>query len=159
MHIVSSHSQLVVGFADGWVRTYDGRSAKFGEHSEASVKSHSKGIQGLEVSGNYAFTIGWGARCATDSFIYVLHIHSERRQGRQIPDPIVKVYDLRKLQPLPPVSFSTGPGFINTLPRRSSSIVVTSPQGLVTIVDASNPGAIGEFYQVKSFFFCHRTCF
>jgi PAB-dependent poly(A)-specific ribonuclease subunit 2 len=71
------------------------------------------------------------------------------RQGRPIADPLVKVYDLRKMQPLPPVSFSAGPGFINTLPRRSSSIVVSSPSGLVTIVDASNPSAVGEFYQVR----------
>lgn len=147
-HILSSHSQLVVGFSDGWIRTYDGRSSRFGEHSEASVKAHLKGIQGLEVSGNYAFTIGYGLRYIHSFSRGMSLFWLMTRQGRPFSDPLVKVYDLRKLQPLAPVSFPSGPGFINTLPRRSSSIVVTSTTGLVTIVDASNPTDVGEFYQV-----------
>ena len=62
---------------------------------------------------------------------------------------MVKVYDLRSFKALPPASFSAGTGFINILPRRSSSVVVTSTRGLVNIVDTSNPGDGGEFYQVK----------
>lgn len=60
----------------------------------------------------------------------------------------MKIYDLRSFKPLPPVSFSSGPGFINALPRRSSTVVITSTEGLVNIVDTSNPGGGGEFYQV-----------
>ena len=71
------------------------------------------------------------------------------RQNRPFPDPIVKVFDIRNLRALPPVSFTAGPGFINTVPRRSSTVVVTSNRGLVNIVDASNPGDGGEFYQVR----------
>ena len=72
------------------------------------------------------------------------------RQSRPIPDPLVKVYDMRVMRPLPPVPFPAGPAFINSLPRRSSSIVVTSNQGLVNIVDTSNPTNATEFYQVLS---------
>ena len=52
------------------------------------------------------------------------------------------------MKPLPPVPFPAGPAFINVLPKRSSSLVVTSNQGLVNIVDTSNPTNANEFYQV-----------
>jgi hypothetical protein len=52
------------------------------------------------------------------------------------------------MKPLPPVPFPAGPAFINVLPKRSSSLVVTSNQGLVNIVDTSNPTSANEFYQV-----------
>lgn len=103
-----------------------------GDFSEAYVQAHMQGVQGLEVSGNLVFSIGWGVR-----------------QGRPFPEPFVKVYDLRSLKPLSPTSFSAGPGFINIMPRRSSSVVVTSNTGLVNIVDTSKPSDAGEFYQVS----------
>ena len=61
----------------------------------------------------------------------------------------MKVYDLRTLKALPPITFSAGPNFINVLPRKSSSVVVTSANGLVNIIDASNPSSPGELYQVS----------
>lgn len=70
------------------------------------------------------------------------------RQARTIPDPLVKMYDIRTMKPLPPVPFPAGPAFINVLPKRSSTIVVTSNQGLINIVDTSNPTNAAEFYQV-----------
>ncbi len=70
------------------------------------------------------------------------------RQSRPFPDPLVKVYDLRTMQPLPPMPFSSGPAFIHVLPKRSSSIAVVSNQGLIHIMDASNLSATNEFYQV-----------
>ncbi|EJD06087.1 uncharacterized protein FOMMEDRAFT_78690 [Fomitiporia mediterranea MF3/22] len=130
-HLVSSHTLLLSGSGDGYIRTHDIRIGPKGDFGELSVKAHTKGVQGLEVSGNLVFSIGWGVR-----------------QGRPFPEPLVKVYDLRSFKALPPSSFSAGPGFINTLPRRSSSVVVTSTRGLVNIVDTSNPGDGGEFYQL-----------
>ena len=72
----------------------------------------------------------------------------QRRQGRPFPDPLVKVYDTRTLRPLPPVPFSAGPGFIDLLPKRSATIVITSAGGLVNVVDVSNV-TNSEFYQVR----------
>lgn len=72
-----------------------------------------------------------------------------RRQSRPFPDPLVKVYDLRTMRPLPPVPFSAGPAFINALPKSSSTVAVTSNQGLINIVDVSNPNTASEFYQVS----------
>ncbi len=63
------------------------------------------------------------------------------------------------MKPLPPVPFPTGPAFINVLPKRSSSLVVTSNQGLVNIVDTSNPTSANEFYQVIVTSLSLGTCF
>ena len=71
------------------------------------------------------------------------------RQGRPFPDPLVKVYDIRTMRPLPPIPFSDGPAFINILPKRSSSLVITSNHGLVNIVNVLNPNSGSEFYQVR----------
>lgn len=73
---------------------------------------------------------------------------TDSRQSRPVPDPLVKVYDLRSMKPLSPVPFPAGPAFIDLMPKRSSSLVITSNQGLVNIVDSSNPSSANEFYQV-----------
>lgn len=62
----------------------------------------------------------------------------------------MKVYDMRNMRALPSIPFPAVPGFINILPKRSSSVMITSNRGLVNIVDASNPNSAGEFYQVSS---------
>ncbi|KAF8078063.1 ubiquitin carboxyl-terminal hydrolase-domain-containing protein [Lyophyllum atratum] len=128
----SSHSMLLSGSVDGYLRTHDIRaSSSRPGGAESLVKAHSHGIQGLEATGNFVFTIGLG-----------------ERQSRPYPDPLVKVYDLRTLRSLPPIPFSSGPAFIHVLPKRSSTIAAISNQGLINIVDILNPAAASEFYQL-----------
>lgn len=62
--LVSSHTLLLSGSADGLIRTHDVRVKGRSDFSESHVKAHLKGIQGLEVSGNLVFSIGWGVRFA-----------------------------------------------------------------------------------------------
>ncbi|KAF8163190.1 ubiquitin carboxyl-terminal hydrolase-domain-containing protein [Crassisporium funariophilum] len=135
-HLELSHSVLLSGSSDGYLRVHDPRTGmgRVGA-SENLVKAHSSSIEGLQTAGNFVFTIGMGERQAT-------------MQSRPFPDPLVKVYDLRTMRPLPPVPFSAGPAFIRTFPKRPSSLVVVSNQGLVNIVDVSNPSASSEFYQL-----------
>ncbi|KAI0059101.1 PAB-dependent poly-A-specific ribonuclease subunit PAN2 [Artomyces pyxidatus] len=129
-----THTYLISGASDGFVRCHDPRTGMRRDGSaENSVKAHASEIQGLQSSGNFVYTIGWGLR-----------------QGRPIPDPLVKLYDLRSMRPLPPVPFPAGPAFLNMLPRRSSSLVVTSNQGLINIVDTSDPSNASEFYQLDT---------
>ena len=78
---------------------------------------------------------------------------TRNRQGRPYPDPLVKIYDLRNMKALPPIPFSAGPAFINRFPNRPSTLAITSNQGLVQIVDTTNPTS-NEFYQV-----CRSTLF
>ena len=84
-------------------------------------------------------------------YFQLAHSITERssRHLRPFPDPLVKVYDLRTMRPLPPIPFSAVPAFIHVLPKRSSSLAIISNHGLINIVDASNPSASSEFYQVR----------
>lgn len=59
----SSHTMLLSGSADGYLRTHDPRSSST-RSGEAIVKAHSIGIQGLQTTGNFVFTIGLGERFA-----------------------------------------------------------------------------------------------
>ncbi|KAF9456453.1 ubiquitin carboxyl-terminal hydrolase-domain-containing protein [Collybia nuda] len=128
----SSHSLLLSGSSDGYLRTHDPRaSTGRSGGAESIVRAHSSSIQGLQTTGNFAFTIGLG-----------------ERQSRPYPDPLVKVYDLRTMRPLPPIPFSSGPAFIQVLPKRPSTIAVISSEGLINIVDVSDPTATSEFYQL-----------
>lgn len=131
-HLEPSHSMLLSGSADGYLRTHDYRAnTNRSGGAEGLVRAHSNGIQGLQTAGHYAFTIGL----------------SERR-SRPFPDPLVKVYDLRTMRSLPPIPFSSGPAFIHVLPKQVSTVAIVSTQGLINIVDVSNPKAISEFYQL-----------
>ncbi|XP_006458223.1 hypothetical protein AGABI2DRAFT_183307 [Agaricus bisporus var. bisporus H97] len=133
-HLQFSSSALISGSADGYLRLHDPRTgmARSGGSENQVVKAHQCSIQGLQTTGNYIFTIG-----------------QSERQSRPIPDPLVKVYDLRTMRALPPMPFSSNPAFINVLPKRSSSIAVVSDQGLIHVMDASNISAASEFYQLN----------
>ena len=115
------------------------------------IAAQSKGFRQPEIScslsvwekGKYPYFSG---------FTHVQPTYSEvawpSRYLRPFPDPLVKVYDLRTMRPLPPIPFSAVPAFIHVLPKRSSSLAVVSNHGLINIVDVSNPSAASEFYQV-----------
>ncbi|KAF8889778.1 WD40-repeat-containing domain protein [Gymnopilus junonius] len=131
-HLELSHSMLISGSMDGYLRIHDTRTGMArGGGAENVTKAHARSIQGLETAGNFIFTIGMG-----------------ERQSRPFPDPLVKIYDLRTMRPLPPIPFSAGPAFIHALPNRTSSIAIISNQGLINIVDVSNISAFNEFYQL-----------
>lgn len=146
-HLQFSHSTLLAALTDGHVRAYDPRTALLRENGENSVLAHSSGVQDLQTSGNYFYTIGWSIRLATSDLCMELPLMRCRR-GHDFPDPLVKVYDLRTMRPLPPVPFQDGPAFIDILPKHSSSLVVTSAQGLVNVVDVSDYSNVSGFYQV-----------
>ncbi|TFK86247.1 hypothetical protein K466DRAFT_493169 [Polyporus arcularius HHB13444] len=132
LHFTASQSYLVSGDADGWIRLHDPREATTRSHGSNAIKAHLSGIQGIEATSTLLYTIGLGIR-----------------QGRPYPDPLVKIYDLRTLKALPPIPFSTGPAFITRFPNRPSTLAITSNQGLVQIVDSSNP-ASNEFHQLDA---------
>lgn len=81
-------------------------------------------------------------------FSFNMTSDSRLRHSHPFPDPLVKIYDLRTMRPLPPIPFSAGPAFIHSMPNRSSSLAVISSTGLVNVVDAANSSAANEFYQV-----------
>ncbi|KAH9857626.1 ubiquitin carboxyl-terminal hydrolase-domain-containing protein [Lenzites betulinus] len=132
LHYTASVSYFVSGDADGWIRLHDPRDLTSRSFSSSSVKAHISGIQGIETSSTLLYTIGLGMR-----------------QGRPYPDPLVKIYDLRTLKALPPIPFAAGPAFITRFPNRSTTLAVTSGQGLVQILDTTNPST-NEFCQLDA---------
>ncbi|KAI0781364.1 ubiquitin carboxyl-terminal hydrolase-domain-containing protein [Trametes elegans] len=132
LHYTASQSYFVSGDADGWIRLHDPRDLTSRSLSSNALKAHNSGIQGIETSSTLLYTIGLGVR-----------------QDRPFLDPLVKIYDLRALKALPPIPFSAGPAFITRFPNRATTLAVTSSQGLVQIVDTTNP-TTNEFYQLDT---------
>ena len=69
-HMNLSHSLLIAGSADGYLRIYDTRSGVTrAGGAESTTKAHARSIQGLDTAGNFIFTIGLGERyvCTIDS--------------------------------------------------------------------------------------------
>ena len=58
-----THTFLLSGDSDGFLRCHDPRTGLRRENgSESVVKAHASEMQGLQSSGNYVYTIGWGLR-------------------------------------------------------------------------------------------------
>lgn len=54
-------------------------------------------------------------------------------------DILAKVFDLRKLEQLPPVPFPGGAAFVQMHPRMSTTSVIASQSGQLQVVDLMNP--------------------
>lgn len=61
-HMEFSHSSLVSAGADGYLRNHDPRTGVTRSGTDTSIRAHPSGIQGLQISGNYIFTIGLQSR-------------------------------------------------------------------------------------------------
>ena len=66
-----------------------------------------------------------------------------------IIDPLVKVYDVRFLRPLPPIPFPSLPAFVRPHPRHASVVIMVSAQGQVQVSDLSDPSAM-DFFSIET---------
>jgi PAB-dependent poly(A)-specific ribonuclease subunit 2 len=64
-----SHSTLLCASADGCVRAHDPRTGIRRENGDGSVHAHSSGVQDMQATGNFFFTIGWSLRSNLSLFI------------------------------------------------------------------------------------------
>ena len=58
-YLVDTSNGLVTGSLDGCVRIHDARKSM---DVVRSIQAHTSGVKGLEVGGNFLFTIGTGTR-------------------------------------------------------------------------------------------------
>ncbi|GAA6000190.1 hypothetical protein JCM10207_007897 [Rhodosporidiobolus poonsookiae] len=93
-----------------------------------TVLAHTGGISQLEVEGNYVVTVGY-----------------TMRQGLPLPDPFLKLHDVRYLRPLTPIPFPTPPAFVRFHPRLSGNVVVASSDGRVQSLDLKDVGKSSVF--------------
>lgn len=70
------------------------------------------------------------------------------RQGLPLPDPYLKLHDVRFLRPLSPIPFPVPPAFVRFHPRISSTVIVSSLEGRVQMLDLKDV-AKGTIFQVS----------
>ncbi|KAJ2997993.1 poly(A)-specific ribonuclease [Globomyces sp. JEL0801] len=97
---------------------------------EHSIEFHSGGISSLDIS-------GW------------LRMYSLNHRGSNlIPDPLIKVFDLRSLKFLPPLSFPDGPSLVRFHPNYTATILAATPTGRLRMIDINDKTqSKSQFYQ------------
>ena len=88
-----------------------------------SWQAHTASINDMSAQNNYLVTCGW----------------STRPYGPPMLDILAKVFDLRKLEQLPPIPFPGGAAFVQMHPKMSTTSVVASQSGQLQVVDLMNP--------------------
>lgn len=109
---------ICMGAANGYVSILDSRSLKIVHR----MKAHSGPLADLDAKENTLLTCGYSPRHSS----YIL-------------DPLVKVFDLRMLRSLPPLSFPGGPSYVRLHPKISVNTFVASQSGSLQSMDISNP--------------------
>ncbi|POW01459.1 hypothetical protein PSTT_12534 [Puccinia striiformis] len=126
-HLTRSQSLICCGARSGTVTLRDPVSLK----EEHSMMAHYAGLEQMETEGNYLVTCGYSLK-----------------QGHPVRDPLVKVFDVRALRPLPPITFSSSPAHVRFHPRMSSTLFITSSTGQLQIIDLAQPIPTSSFYQL-----------
>nr|XP_019008893.1 PAB-dependent poly(A)-specific ribonuclease subunit PAN2 [Kwoniella pini CBS 10737]OCF47674.1 PAB-dependent poly(A)-specific ribonuclease subunit PAN2 [Kwoniella pini CBS 10737] len=115
----------------GQINLLDPRTGYKSLNTIIPVQAHTGGLSGADIKGNMVCTWGW-----------------THMQGHPMPDPLVKIYDIRTLRPLPPISFPAGPAFALLHPTDPSKLVISSQQGMLQSVDMSGGSAASTFQQL-----------
>lgn len=66
-------------------------------------------------------------------------------------DPQVKLFDLRNMKSLVPISVPSEPFRIRLHPKTASSLFVMTRDGYLQMCDISDQAGTAQFYQVNSF--------
>ncbi|KAF2421174.1 PAB-dependent poly(A)-specific ribonuclease subunit pan2 [Tothia fuscella] len=96
-------------------------------------QAHSGFINDMDVKSDFIVTCG----------------SSPRQQMVFMPDGLANVFDLKTLQPLPPIPFQAGAAFVRMHPRMSTTSIVGSINGQLQVVDIMNPNAVSLIKQVN----------
>lgn len=91
-----------------------------------SWKAHGAVVNDMDARNDYLVTCGF----------------SVRHLGTPIVDPLANVYDLKTLNPLPPIPFHAGAAYVRMHPRLQTTSFIASQTGQLQVVDIMNPNAI-----------------
>ena len=86
-------------------------------------QAHSSKINSMDVRTDFLLTCGWSAKS----------------YGAPLLDRIVKVFDIKNLEVLAPLSFPAGAAFVQIHPRMSTTTLIASQHGQLHLVDFMNP--------------------
>ncbi|PWN41313.1 hypothetical protein IE81DRAFT_292061 [Ceraceosorus guamensis] len=129
-HVRRTNRLLACGTSNGQVQLRDPRSLNV----EHRLHAHPGGLIEVQAEGNYVWSAGWTVRL-----------------GHPVPEPYVKVHDVRSLRALSPLPFSApgGPALLAIHPKLSSTVMAASPGGQLQVVDVNNAGS-AQYYQVAT---------
>lgn len=127
-HISRSQSLVCCGAQSGTVALRDPTTLK----QEHSMMAHYAGLEQMETEGNYLVTCGFSLK-----------------QGHPVRDPLVKVFDIRALRPIAPITFASIPALVRFHPRMPSTLFIASSIGQLQILDLANPLPTSSFYQLE----------
>lgn len=82
-------------------------------------QAHTSKINSMDAKTDYLVTCGW----------------SHRQYGPPLLDHLAKVYDLRRLEQLAPISFPSGAAYVQIHPKMSTTSLLASQLGHLQIVD------------------------
>lgn len=130
LQVRKSQRYLLSSTAGGHIQLRDPRSLEL----EHKLHAHPGGVIDMKSEGSLVWSVGWTMRL-----------------GHPVPEPLIKVHDLRNLRALVPIPFAApgGPALLDIHPRMSSTVVVAAPQGAWQIVDMNLPGEAG-FFQLNT---------
>jgi hypothetical protein len=104
---------------------------------EASLAAHSGAVFALDARGELLVSAGMAPRRGGG--------------GHFAPEAVVKVWDVRAApRPLAQLPFPGGPAALRFLPRFSSTLLVASPQGFFSLLDAVGGGAAAATHAVHT---------
>ncbi|SPO31075.1 related to PAN2 - component of Pab1p-stimulated poly(A) ribonuclease [Ustilago trichophora] len=127
VHVRKSGRYVCAGTVNGHVQLRDPRTLKV----EHRLHAHPGGLVDVQADGHILYSVGWTVR-----------------QGHPVPEPLIKVHDLRTMRALVPIPFAApgGPSLLAIHPKLSSTVIVSAPQGQFQIVDIATPGEGRFFY-------------
>ena len=133
VHVRKSGRYVCAGTVNGHVQLRDPRTLKL----EHRLHAHPGGLVDVQADGHILYSVGWTVR-----------------QGHPVPEPLIKVHDLRTMRALVPIPFAApgGPSLLAIHPKLSSTVIVSAPQGQFQIVDIGMPGEGRFFYTNASSF-------
>lgn len=129
-HLRKSGKYICAGNIAGHIQIRDPRTLNI----EHRLHAHPGGLIDMQADGHYLYSVGWTIRL-----------------GHPVPEPLVKVQDLRNMRTLVHVPFAAqgGPALLAVHPKVSSTIVIAAPSGQFQIVDVNNLSD-ASFHQVNT---------
>lgn len=88
-----------------------------------SWQAYSSKVSDMDTKNDYLVTCGWSSRPYGGAFL----------------ESFAKVYDLRKLEQLPPIPFHGGAAYVQLHPKTQTTSILSSATGQVQVVDLMNP--------------------
>ena len=107
----NSYSLYACGRSDGKVELRDRRSLR----CENTLSAHTAAIAAMDVQGHMLVTCGYTAQSTGG--------YGTLSYGQSKLDPLVKLFDLRRMEPLPPLMYRAGHGaaFVSFVPPTAAS--------------------------------------